>query len=306
MQIETAGLVVLEMAKFGQHVFSESSNNQKNQTNTQEQRQKPRFEPNRYGGDSKIVSMHKERIQTAGRVGTKRFVDPCKVFLGNLPFHVTPTVLQEWLCTQMGLPREVLLKECKIVYDWKTGTSKGYGFAVFTEAVYGTVCIDKCNGRELEGRKVRVDQGRKKMVDPQIFVQKKNKQKRPMDEEERLIEESLDAASGNTNGSKAAMEEQIFLDPEAAALFKRLDPDLLEGMVIATDEGEGMDIETSFSDEELFGDEEEEDDFDDGVFEEDDSEVVVFEEPNMNREQRRKAARGKKKRKLPHKGFGSV
>ena len=99
----------------------------------------------RYGADSQIASMHERRIRTAGRVGTKRFVNPCKVFVGNMPFDIDAETLQTWLSDQMGQPPAVLLTECKVIRDWKTGKSKGFGFAVFTEPIYATVCIDKCN-----------------------------------------------------------------------------------------------------------------------------------------------------------------
>ena len=50
-----------------------------------------------YRSDSKIGSIHKERLKTAGRPGTKRFVDPCKVFVGvrlknNTIFYTIPNI----------------------------------------------------------------------------------------------------------------------------------------------------------------------------------------------------------------------
>ena len=230
-------------------------------------------DPPKYGSDSAIGSAHTQRVKTAGRVGTKRFVDPCKVFLGNLPFHVDEPGLSDWVCQQMGLPPTVLLHDCKVIRDWKTGKSKGYGFVVFTEAMYGTVCIDKCHNQELGGRKLTVNQGQKKQ-DPTIYVKKK---KAP-------------AADADEEAIQAGIAESM--DPLEAAMLRRLDPDLVD---------DAMD-EVLFED--LDGDDD--DDGVDGFWEGDDGEVEDFEDTQgMNREQRREAARRQKRRKLPHKGFGT-
>lgn len=120
--------------------------------------------------DGHLLQTHLNRIRTAGRVGTKRFVDPCKVFFGNLNYTTTESELSGWISLIMGLPTPTLLHSCKIVVDWKTLQSKGYGFCVFTEPMFATVCLEKCNGRVLAGRKLAVSQGSKKHTLDRGFV----------------------------------------------------------------------------------------------------------------------------------------
>jgi len=167
-----------------------------------------------FRGDSKVGTLHEQRVKTAGRVGTKRYVNPCKVFVGNLPFSVTSSDLKSWICEKQGLPHAILLNECKIITNWKTGTSKGYGFAVFTEAIYATVCIEKCNGLMWEGRAISVNQGVKKEQEQQLWLKKKNK--KPVDQDEEAIAAALLEA-----------EEGEWMDPEEVAMLRMLDPDLV-------------------------------------------------------------------------------
>lgn len=249
--------------KFSQPAFSQSAHSRK-----------PEKEPEKrkYGSDSRIGSMHQERIKTAGREGTKRFVNPCKVFLGNLPFNTTEDHLKDWVCEEMGLPATILLNECKVIRDWKTGDSKGYGFVVFTEPIYATVCIDKCNGKELWGRRLNVKQGQKKQ-DTTVYVKKKKEKAKDADEE--AIQAGIDAAEDP-------------MDAEQAALLRMLDPDLAP----------------EFTDDELFGGDDDDDEVD-GFWAGDEEEVEEFgANGTMNREKRREAARKQKRRKLPHTGFG--
>ena len=166
----------------------------------------------RFNSDSTLGSIHEQRIKTAGRVGTKRYVNPCKVFVGNLPFSVTSGDLLRWICEQQGLPSAILANECKIIEEWKTGKSKGYGFIVFTEPIYATVCMDKCNGLMWDGRVITVNQGVKKEQEQQLWLKKKKK--KPEDQEEEAIVAGLEEA-----------EEPM--DPEEVAILRMLDPDLL-------------------------------------------------------------------------------
>ena len=231
-----------------------------------------------FGADSVLAEKHERRVKTAGRVGTKRYVNPCKVFVGNLPFDCAAENLQTWLCNEMGLPRGVLLNECNVVCDWKTGVSKGFGFAVFTEAVYATVCIDKCHGADFGGRAVTVKQGIKKQS-TELYVKKEKKL--PTDAEEQAIQA----------GMQQTMER---LDPYEEAVLRRKDPDLLEDKL---------------DDKILFGEDHDGDDDDedvDGVWMEDDDNAPALSDAEaMNRKTRREAARRVKRRKLPSNGFGT-
>lgn len=223
----------------------------------------------KYGADSKLASVHKERLKTAGRVGTKRFVDPCKVFIGNLPFDVDDKQLEEFILKSMGQSR-VVLHSSKVIYDWKTGKSKGYGFVQFIDPIYATVCMDQCSGIPLNGRQLSVSQGKKKEQEGDLYLKKKKK--KPETDEEAVISMALDEAESDDEIPVfGGRDEDLELD---AALFG------------------------------IIGDDEDDDGDFDGVFLERPSKFEDELDPNLNREQRREAGRRLKRKKLPSKGFG--
>ena len=279
-------------SKFSQPAFSQAAHQSNNNNKNSGNNKTPHSTRPLRKADSKIGQLHQERVRTAGRVGTKRFVDPCKVFLGNLPFDADEAAVKAWVCDKMGLPPAVLLRDVKVVMDWKTGKSKGYAFVDFTEAIYGTVCIDTCNNQDFGGRAVRVDQGKKKPDETAVYLQKKKK--KAVTDEEAAIQAGMAQAEED--------QKLMLMDAEEYALIRRLDPDLVETATFKYN-----------VDDDLLEEEEDEDD-DDGVDgfwygdEEEEAEIVEFDEDGftkpMNREQRRDAARRTKRRKLPHKGFG--
>lgn len=225
----------------------------------------------KYGADSKLGSVHTERLKTAGRVGTKRFVDPCKVFVGNLPFSVDEKKLQEFVLDTMGQSK-VILHSAKVIHDWKTGKSKGYGFVQFIDPIYATVCMDVVNGKTLDGRPLSVSQGKKKDDENEVYLKKKKK--KPETDEEAVISSALDEAESEEDDEDIPVfggsDEDLELD---AVLFGIAGDD-------DDDDYDGIFLERSFKDK----------------FEDVD--------PELNREQRRDAARRLKRTKLPHKGFG--
>mmetsp|Transcript_27714 Transcript_27714/g.59232 ORF Transcript_27714/g.59232 Transcript_27714/m.59232 type:complete len:290 (-) Transcript_27714:52-921(-) len=235
-----------------------------------------RTEKNPYASDSKLGSQYKKRLKTAGRKGTKRFVDPCKVFVGNLSFETDKNELAQFILDTMGQSRFVL-HSFKVIKDWKTGKSKGYGFVEFTDPIYATICMDVCNGKKLNGRPIKVSQGKKKDEEAEVFV--KDNRKTDGTEEDNVISGALDQAESD--------EEELEIDEDGVAIFDDINDDDLE------------------LDAMLFGlDLDEDDQQDDGVFLERPSKYEEDIDENLNREQRRDAARRRKKKKLPSKGFG--
>jgi RNA recognition motif-containing protein len=236
-----------------------------------------------FGSDSKLMSLHSQRIKTAGRKGTKRFVDPCKVFVGNLPYDVDGEQMAAFILNTMGQSR-LILHSAKVIHDWKTGQSKGYGFVEFTDPIFATVCMDVCHNKLLNGRPVSVSQGKKKDQENALYVVKKKKAET---EEDSVIENALELAENNEEEYEA---EELDVDEDGIAVFG---------------DNDDADIEL---DAQLFGltadDEEDDDDDIDGIFLEQKSKYHLDMDPNLNREQRREAARRIKKKKLPSKGFG--
>lgn len=79
---------------------------------------------------STIAQVNWERTSTAGKRGKKNFIDPNKVFVGNLPYDVDEDDLKQWL-DQQGIITQYMVKSIKIVREWRTNESKGYGFIQF-------------------------------------------------------------------------------------------------------------------------------------------------------------------------------
>lgn len=290
------------MAKFSQPAFSQSNPNRKtNSTHTSRNEvpttttakknrnerddssssstavlsQQQQQQQQRHRTGSRIMDLHQQRVQTAGRVGTKRFVNPCLVFVGNLPYSTTSDELQTWLCQQMATPAAVLLhQKVDIIRDWKTGQSKGYAFVTFAAAHYATLAIDQLHQREYDqGRLLTVAQGKKK-PDPNLILlrEQKQQQKQTLHPEEQQAEQT-------------ALE---ILEPEEYALLARLDPDLLVHTQVA--------VEESLDDDDGYDGYDDGDDF---VVEDSQEDTEI-----RNRQQRRDAAKSKKRTKVPHKGFG--
>jgi hypothetical protein len=207
---------------------------------------------------------HLRRIRGAGRVGTKRFVDPCRVFVGNLNYTTTEAGLAEFASSAVGLPPGMCLRGVNVVRDWRTQESKGYGFCVFSDPVQATVFIDKCrSGRGvLDGRALTVAQGARRRPEDQLYVvkrQKKDEQRQQaLDGEGRAIRDALAEADG----------DEVDGDEEELELLRLLDPDLADR----------RDGEWPGKDE--------------------------ASDPSMNRAQRRQAERGKKRDKPQSRGFG--
>ncbi len=77
-----------------------------------------------------------------------------KIYAGNLPLQMTEEALKE-LFSEAG---EVL--SAKIITDRATGQSRGFGFIEMATKAEGQKAISMLNGREVEGRSLRVNEAR--------------------------------------------------------------------------------------------------------------------------------------------------
>ncbi|MFN3301581.1 MAG: RNA recognition motif domain-containing protein [Patescibacteria group bacterium] len=77
-----------------------------------------------------------------------------KLFVGNLPFTFSEESLKE-LFSSVG---NVL--SANIIIDKMTGRSRGFGFVEMSTDDEAKNAIEKFNGYELEGRKIRVNEAR--------------------------------------------------------------------------------------------------------------------------------------------------
>lgn len=79
-----------------------------------------------------------------------------KLYVGNLPF----TMSEEDLANLVADFGEVV--EVKLITDFNTGRSKGFGFVEFSEEDMATAAIEALNDTEIDGRKIFVKVARPK------------------------------------------------------------------------------------------------------------------------------------------------
>lgn len=77
-----------------------------------------------------------------------------KLYVGNLAYSVEENALRD-LFSQYGNVTSV-----KIIVDRDTGRSKGFGFVEFETPEQAGAAMEEINGRELEGRTIRVTEAR--------------------------------------------------------------------------------------------------------------------------------------------------
>jgi RNA recognition motif-containing protein len=225
------------------------------------------------GNSLHTINQNRKRI--AGRPGNKHFLDPNKVFIGNLSFDATVEDVKGFLKNHLGGLHTV--ESVKIIRDWKTNKSKGYGFVQFIEPMLATSAMQSIKNKKLKGRVIRLDQGRKKddLNNRVLFVKKR--ERKDVDEESKVIDSALDEVEATSDETEKEYSLDDFENDEDALLF-----------------GDDEDDEDSEFDgwfEEVYGGSKWE-------------ELTEEESKNMNREQKRKAQRLKPRKKLPAKGFG--
>jgi cold-inducible RNA-binding protein len=75
-----------------------------------------------------------------------------KLFVGGL----------NWKTSEEGLrtafERFGNISEVKVIMDRETGRSRGFGFVTFSEDDAGTAAVSEMDGKELEGRAIKVNE----------------------------------------------------------------------------------------------------------------------------------------------------
>ena len=77
-----------------------------------------------------------------------------KLYVGNLPYQVTDADLQNWF-TQAG----ITVDSVSLMRDRFTGEARGFGFVQVTDNDLDRA-ISACNGKQLMGRAVVVNEAR--------------------------------------------------------------------------------------------------------------------------------------------------
>lgn len=75
-----------------------------------------------------------------------------KLFVGGLSWDTTDDSLRN------GFESFGELDEVKVILDRETGRSRGFGFVSFKDAANAQSAIEEMDGRELDGRSIRVNE----------------------------------------------------------------------------------------------------------------------------------------------------
>lgn len=77
-----------------------------------------------------------------------------KLYVGNLSFSVDSDQLQDWFAAHGTV------ESAQVIKDRDTGRSKGFGFVEMSSEEEARAAISELDGKEMEGRNVRVDEAR--------------------------------------------------------------------------------------------------------------------------------------------------
>ena len=75
-----------------------------------------------------------------------------KVYVGNLPFTIGSDKLKEAFASYGEI------EEATVISDKFSGRSKGFGFVTFVEDAGAEKAIAEMNGKDLEGRELKVNE----------------------------------------------------------------------------------------------------------------------------------------------------
>ncbi|MGH8011082.1 MAG: RNA recognition motif domain-containing protein [Candidatus Binataceae bacterium] len=74
-----------------------------------------------------------------------------KLFVGNLPYNVTPRELRDAFSAHVGV------KDAQVPVDPHSGKSRGFGFVELISESDAQTAVDAMNNHELGGRSIRVE-----------------------------------------------------------------------------------------------------------------------------------------------------
>jgi len=123
------------------------------------------------------------------------------LFVGNLDFKATADDLAEFF-GEHGYGSHVT--SCKVITDWKTGTSKGYGFVSFVDPIFATSAMESLRNLKLKGRVVRLSQGGRRKKEAEVAFIHEDKRK-----DEELSGEELAIRSGMLEAAQEGEFERL-------------------------------------------------------------------------------------------------
>ncbi len=79
-----------------------------------------------------------------------------KIFVGGLSWNINNESLADEFCKYGGV------REAKVVTERDTGKSRGFGFVTFENAQSASDAITAMDGREMDGRVIRVNEAKER------------------------------------------------------------------------------------------------------------------------------------------------
>lgn len=77
-----------------------------------------------------------------------------KLYVGNLPYNTNDDQLKEHFSSAGTVT------SATVITDRMTGRSRGFGFVEFEDDAEGQAAIDQLDGKELDGRALKVNEAR--------------------------------------------------------------------------------------------------------------------------------------------------
>jgi len=84
-----------------------------------------------------------------------------KLYVGGLSFQTTDEGLKDFFA-QAGtvFAQAGTVNSAKVIIDKMTGKSRGFGFVEMSSGEEADKAVEMCNGKELDGRTLKVDKAR--------------------------------------------------------------------------------------------------------------------------------------------------
>lgn len=102
-----------------------------------------------------------------------------KLFVGSLPYSVTDDQLQQ-LFAEAGA-----VEEAKVATDRYTNQSRGFGFVTMGSEEEAKAAIEALNGKEIDGRRITVDEARPREDRPRNNFNNGPRDNRPSNRDDR-------------------------------------------------------------------------------------------------------------------------
>ncbi|CCX32586.1 hypothetical protein FPQ18DRAFT_386450 [Pyronema domesticum] len=187
-----------------------TNNNQLSQT-------LPTVNPMSGMGNGMTLSASPMRAETIGSdMGDEELI-PTAIVIKNIPFAVKKEQLVG-LMTEISLPLPYAFN-----YHFDNGVFRGLAFANFTTAEETAAVIDRLNGFELQGRKLRVEYKKMLPIQERERIEREKRERRgQLEEQHRPVQHVPPLATSPTPGSTRSKPDVDLNDPQTLQFYSQL------------------------------------------------------------------------------------